>query len=116
MTITADAVMGDRYNAVIIYTISRDDGTALLPEGAEDAMLLVHGNGTDLSILGGTHGGSLLRGGGPPPPAPSRWWRPAARTFLSTTVPPRQCLRIFISGTRRPARQSHRGGKVEAEV
>ncbi len=41
-------------------TISRDDGTALLPEGAEDAMLLVHGNGTDLSILGGTHGGSYF--------------------------------------------------------
>ena len=60
VTITADAVMGDRYNAVIIYTISRDDGTALLPEGAEDAMLLVHGNGTDLSILGGTHGGSYF--------------------------------------------------------
>ena len=59
-TITADAVMGDRYNAVVIYTISRDDGTALLPEGAEDAMLLVHGNGTDLSILGGTHGGSYF--------------------------------------------------------
>ena len=60
VTITADAVMGDRYNAVVIYTISRDDGTALLPEGAEDAMLLVHGNGTDLSILGGTHGGSYF--------------------------------------------------------
>ena len=32
VTVTADAVMGDAYNAVIVYTISRDDGTRLLPE------------------------------------------------------------------------------------
>lgn len=60
VTITADAVMGDRYNAVIIYTISRDDGSALLPEGLDDTMLLVHGGGTDLSVLGGTHGSSYF--------------------------------------------------------
>ena len=29
VTVTADAVMGDAYNAVIVYTISRDDGTAV---------------------------------------------------------------------------------------
>ena len=29
VTVTADAVMGDAYNAVIVYTISRDDGTRL---------------------------------------------------------------------------------------
>ncbi len=58
ITITADAVMGDRYNAAIIFTITRDDGTALLPEGTQDDMLLVRGGGADLNILGGTHGGS----------------------------------------------------------
>lgn len=58
VTITADAVMGDQYNAAIIFTITRDDGTALLPAGTEDAMLLVRGGGADLNILGGTHGGS----------------------------------------------------------
>lgn len=58
ITITADAVLGDRYNAAIVFTITRDDGTALLPAGAEDAMLLVRGGGVDLDILGGTHGGS----------------------------------------------------------
>lgn len=60
VTITADAVMGDAYNAVIVYTISRDDGTRLLPEDITDEMLLVHGNGTDLSILGGSHGSSYF--------------------------------------------------------
>ena len=50
--------MGDRYNAAIIFTITRDDGTALLPEGTQDDMLLVRGGGADLNILGGTHGGS----------------------------------------------------------
>ena len=58
VTVTAEAVMGDAYNAVVVYTISRDDGTALLPEGTAGDMLLVHGNGTDLNVLGGTHGGS----------------------------------------------------------
>ena len=58
VTITADAVMGDAYNAVIVYTISRDDGTRLLPEDTTGDMLLVHGNGTDLHVRGGVHGGA----------------------------------------------------------
>ena len=58
VTVTADAVMGDAYNAVIVYTISRDDGTRLLPEDISGDMLLVRGNGTDLNVLGGAHGGS----------------------------------------------------------
>ena len=58
VTVTADAVMGDAYNAVIVYTISRDDGTRLLPEGTTGDMLLVHGSGTDLNVWGGSHGGS----------------------------------------------------------
>ncbi len=57
VTVTADAVMGDAYNAVVVYTISRDDGTALLPEGTTGDMLLIRGSGTDLNILGGSHGG-----------------------------------------------------------
>ena len=35
VTVTADAIIGDAYNAAIIYTIRRDDGTPLLPEGAD---------------------------------------------------------------------------------
>ncbi len=58
VTITADAIMGDAYNAAIVFTITRDDGTALLPAGTEDTTLLVRGNGADLNILGGTHGSS----------------------------------------------------------
>ena len=58
VTVTADAVLGDAYNAVIVYTISRDDGTRLLPEGTDPMNLLVRGGGTDLSILGGSHGSS----------------------------------------------------------
>ena len=58
VTITADAILGDAYNAAIVFTITRDDGTALLPAGTEDAMLLVRGGGADLNIPGGTHGGS----------------------------------------------------------
>ena len=58
VTVTADAVMGDAYNAVIVYTISRDDGTRLLPEGAEGDLMLVEGISTHLNILGGSHGSS----------------------------------------------------------
>ena len=58
VTITADAIIGDQYNAAIVFSITRDDGTALLPEGTACDMLLVRGNGADLHILGGSHGGS----------------------------------------------------------
>lgn len=58
ITITADAVMGDRCNAAIVYTVRRDDGTALLPEGVAPEELLIRGAGTDVQILGGSHGGS----------------------------------------------------------
>ena len=33
ITITAEAIMGDQYNAVIVYTLTRDDGERFLPEG-----------------------------------------------------------------------------------
>lgn len=35
ITISANAIIGDEYNACIAFTISRDDGTALLPEHME---------------------------------------------------------------------------------
>ena len=105
VTVTADAVMGDAYNAVIVYTISRDDGTRLLPEDITGEMLLVHGNGTDLSILGGSHGSSYFV---VEDPAASSIQMVETR---SSDVPLNDCTATavfenLISGTRRPARQS----------
>ena len=55
VTITADAIIGDAYNAAIVYTIRRDDGTALLPEGTDPRSLLMGGfGGASLDIRGGT--------------------------------------------------------------
>ena len=57
VTITADAILGDRYNAAIIFTIRRDDGTPLLPEGTKAEDLLLGGTGgADLNVRGGVHG------------------------------------------------------------
>ena len=57
VTITADAIIGDTYNAAIVYTIRRDDGTPLLPEGANEKGLTMGGfGGTRLSVRGGSHG------------------------------------------------------------
>lgn len=59
VTITADAIMGDRYNAAVVFTIRRDDGTALLPADTDPDSLLMGGfGGADLNVLGGLHGGS----------------------------------------------------------
>ena len=59
VTITADAIIGDAYNAAIIYTIRRDDGTPLLPEGTDARSLMMGGfGGTTLSVRGGSHGSS----------------------------------------------------------
>ena len=59
VTITADAIMGDAYNAAIIYTIHRDDGTPLLPEDTDARSLLMGGfGGATLSVRGGSHGSS----------------------------------------------------------
>lgn len=56
ITITADAIMGDKYNAVIVYTLSRDDGQPFLPEGVAPEQLMVGGfSGMDW-IQGGSHG------------------------------------------------------------
>ena len=57
VTITADAIIGDTYNAAIVYTIRRDDGTALLPEGTDARSLLMGNFGyVGLSVRGGSHG------------------------------------------------------------
>ena len=57
VTITADAIIGDTYNAAIVYTIRRDDGTPLLPEEANEKGLLMSGfGGTWLKVTGGSHG------------------------------------------------------------
>lgn len=62
ITISADAIMGDEYNAVIVYTISRDDGERFLPEGEtlESTGLMMGGFGGASWVKGGSHGSSWL--------------------------------------------------------
>lgn len=57
ITIRADAILGDEYNACIVFTISRDDGTALLPENMEAKDLAIGGFGDiSFSKMGSSHG------------------------------------------------------------
>ena len=57
VTITADAIIGDTYNACSVYTIRRDDGTSLLPEGTDEKALTMGGfGGTWMKVTGGSHG------------------------------------------------------------
>ena len=60
ITISADAIMGDQYNAVIVYTISRDDGERFFPEGEslDNRMLMMGGFGGASWVKGGSHGSS----------------------------------------------------------
>ncbi len=60
ITITAEAIMGDQYNAVIVYTLTRDDGERFLPEGQglDEKHLMMGGFGGASWIKGGAHGGS----------------------------------------------------------
>ena len=60
ITISADAIMGDEYNAVIVYTLSRDDGERFFPEGEslDNRMLMVGGFGGASWAKGGSHGGA----------------------------------------------------------
>ncbi len=60
ITITADAIMGDEYNAVIVYTLTRDDGERFLPEGEtlESTGLMIGGFGGASWVKGGGHGSS----------------------------------------------------------
>lgn len=57
ITVSADAIMGDEYNAVIVYTLTREDGERFLPEGVEADWLLLGGFGGSSWVRdGGTHG------------------------------------------------------------
>lgn len=59
ITITADAIIGDQYNACIVYTIERQDGKALgLPEGKTAEHLLFKDQTTDLRWDSSSHGAS----------------------------------------------------------
>ena len=60
ITITAEAIMGDQYNAVIVYTLTRDDGERFLPEGKglDETYLMMSGYGGASWVKGGAHGGS----------------------------------------------------------
>ena len=60
ITITAEAIMGDQYNAVIVYTLTRDDGERFLPEGKslDETHLMMGGYGGASWVKGGAHGGS----------------------------------------------------------
>lgn len=61
VTVSADAIIGDEYNAAIVFTIRRDDGTRLLPEEVNEKNLLMGGfGGVDLNVRGGSHGSSWL--------------------------------------------------------
>lgn len=62
ITIAADAVIGDKYNGCIVYTISRDDGSPLLPDGVTVNQLSSIFGGADISAgFGGTHGSRGFR-------------------------------------------------------
>ncbi len=60
ITITAEAIMGDQYNAVIVYTLTRDDGERFLPEGKslDETHLMMGGYGGASWVKGGAHGSS----------------------------------------------------------
>ena len=62
VTITADAILGDAYNAAIVFTITRDDGKAFDYTGNEYGYLPLRfgSDDADFGILGGSHGGSYF--------------------------------------------------------
>lgn len=60
VTISADAIIGDEYNAAIVFTVRRDDGTRLFPEEVNEKNLMAPHGGADLNILGGSHGSSWI--------------------------------------------------------
>ena len=58
ITISADAIMGDEYNAVIVYTLTREDGERFLPadKAPDGTYLMVGGSGGASWAKGGSHG------------------------------------------------------------
>lgn len=62
VTITAEAIIGDKYNYAMVYEIKRDDGTPFDLTGNEYGYLPLHfeDSSTDISYMGGSHGGSFF--------------------------------------------------------
>ena len=60
ITVSADAIMGDEYNAVIVYTLTREDGERFLPEdrNLDESFLMIGGFGGAGWARGGSHGGA----------------------------------------------------------
>lgn len=57
VTVTAEAVIGDRYNACVVFSFSRDDGQPILPEDVPVQALQLGGLGdVDLIRMGESHG------------------------------------------------------------
>ena len=58
ITIRAEAVMGDAYNTAILFSITRDDGEPILPDGIPVSRLMLGGWGSISKQEGGAHGES----------------------------------------------------------
>lgn len=57
ITVSAEAIIGDKYNACIVFSFRRDDGAPILPEGTNVRALQLGGFGdVDLIRMGGAHG------------------------------------------------------------
>jgi len=58
VTITADAIIGDAYNACVVFTITREDGEVFDYQGNEYGYmpLLFNNDSLDLGVWGGSHG------------------------------------------------------------
>ena len=58
ITVSADAIMGDEYNAVIVYTLRREDGKRFLPEdtGLDETCLVLGSFGGASWTRSGSHG------------------------------------------------------------
>lgn len=57
VTVSAEAIIGDRYNACIVFSFRREDGQCILPEGTPVNALQLGGFGDVVMIRqGGTHG------------------------------------------------------------
>lgn len=58
ITVSADAIMGDEYNAVIVYTLTREDGERFLPadKSLDGTYLMVGRFGGASWVKGGSHG------------------------------------------------------------
>lgn len=62
LTITADAIIGDKYSVCVVYTLTREDGQIFDLEGNEFGYLPLMFNNGDLytGVMGGSHGGSYF--------------------------------------------------------